>query len=160
MNPSDYLKVESVIGELGFSVKDSGQRQRFESGMVRDTTEGKTDFSLCFDGPMFERLAVHLTKGAQKYEARNWMKAAGAEELARFRSSACRHFYQWLRGDIDEDHAAATVFNINGALYVQEQMSKERQPIVTAEFSKHNDSDPNVVDLLMKPLDRDTEGRY
>ena len=69
-----------------FTVKDSGARQQFESGMVRDITDGKTDYALVLDGPMFERWAVHLTKGAVKYEKRNWMKASGAEELERSRT--------------------------------------------------------------------------
>lgn len=109
-----------------FVVNDSGKRKQFETGMQRDTTEGKVRFDLVFDGPLVKRLAAHLTKGAMKYEARNWMKAATQEELDRFRESAVRHFVQWLNGDTDEDHAMATVFNINGALYVEERM-KQRQ---------------------------------
>ena len=101
-----------------FTVKDSGQRHEFDSGMVRDVTEGKTDYSLVLDGPMFERWAVHLTKGAVKYDKRNWMKAEGDAERDRFRESAFRHFLQWYRGDTDEDHAAAIIFNVNGYEYV------------------------------------------
>jgi hypothetical protein len=47
------------------------------------------------------------------------MKAQSVEELERFRMSAARHFEQWLRGDTDEDHAAAVFFNINGAEYTR-----------------------------------------
>lgn len=112
----------ALDGNGDFVVKDSGQRQEFASGMVRDVTEGKTDFSLVLDGPMFIRWAVHLTKGAVKYAARNWMKAEGQEELDRFRSSAFRHFLQWYNGDMDEDHAAAVFFNINGAEYVKNRL--------------------------------------
>lgn len=103
---------------VSFKVKDSGKRMEFESGMVRDVTEGKIRFDLAYDGPMFERWAKHLTLGAQKYDARNWMQAAGKAERERFRESAFRHFIQWYRGDTDEDHAAAVFFNINGAEYV------------------------------------------
>jgi hypothetical protein len=103
----------------GFTVKDSGQRQEFASGMVRDVTEGKTDYSLVLDGPMFDRWAEHVTKGATKYDKRNWMKASGNAEYERFRESAFRHFLQWYRGETDEDHAAAVMFNINGAEYVK-----------------------------------------
>lgn len=106
-------------GVSGFAVKDSGQRQQFESGMVRDVTDGKTDYSLALDGPMFERWAAHLAKGAQKYSKRNWMKAAGEAEIERFKESALRHFLQWYRGEVDEDHASAVFFNINGAEYVK-----------------------------------------
>lgn len=102
-----------------FDVKDSGERLQFDSGMVRDVATGKTDYSLVLDGPMFDRWAVHLTKGAQKYAKRNWMLAAGDAERERFRESALRHFLQWYRGEADEDHASAVFFNINGAEYVR-----------------------------------------
>ena len=103
-----------------FTVKDSGARQQFDSGMVRDVEDDKVDYTLILDGPMFRRIAEHLTKGAQKYAPRNWMKARGDEEYRRFKRSAFRHFLQWYWGWTDEDHAAATFFNINGAEYVKE----------------------------------------
>ncbi len=105
------------------AVKDSGKRQEFAGGMVRDVTEGKIDYSLVFDGPMFERWAAHLTEGAKKYQARNWLLACDVETRERFRSSAVRHFVQWLRGDDDEDHAAAVFFNLNGHAYVADRLS-------------------------------------
>lgn len=114
------------MGDSGFIVKDSGKREQYKGGMVRDTTEGKIDYSLALDGPMFKRLAIHLTKGAQKYAKRNWMLASGHEELERFRESAVRHFLQWYNGDEDEDHMAATVFNLNCAEYVREKLYAQK----------------------------------
>ena len=111
--------------ELTFEIKDSGERTQFSSGMQRDVTTGKIDYTLALDGPMFERYAIHLTKGAEKYEKRNWLKASGLEELNRFEESALRHLLQWLRGDRDEDHASAVWFNVNGAEYVREQMEQQ-----------------------------------
>ena len=107
-----------------FQVKDSGARERFDSGMVRDTAEGKIDWLRVFDGPMLKRWAEHLTKGAKKYPnvkpgVPNWTLATGDAEYHRFRESAIRHFIQWLNGETDEDHAAAVLFNINGAEYVK-----------------------------------------
>lgn len=101
-----------------FVVKDSGARESYESGMVRDTQEGKADFLLIRSGPMLERWAEHLTKGAEKYGPDNWTLADSEAELRRFRASAARHFEQWLAGDRDEDHAAAVFFNLNAAEYV------------------------------------------
>jgi hypothetical protein len=111
----------------GYQVKDSGQRQEFSSGMVRDVQTNKPDISRVFDGPMLARWAEHITKGAVKYPdikpgIPNWTLAAGEEELIRFKKSAARHFYQWIKGDIDEDHAAAVLFNINGYEYVKEKI--------------------------------------
>lgn len=104
---------------MSFEVKDSGERVRFDSGMVRDIADDKTDYSLIYDGPMIDRWAEHISKGAKKYTPRNWMMAQGDEEAERFKSSAARHFRQWMRGDQDEDHAAAVYFNINGYEYVK-----------------------------------------
>lgn len=105
----------------GFVIKDSGKREEFAGGMVRDTTEGKINYALIADGPMLKRWAQHLTTGAKKYAARNWMKAQGQEEYDRAKESAFRHFMQWYYGERDEDHASAVIFNINEAEYVRDK---------------------------------------
>lgn len=106
-----------------FVIKDSGKRQEFESGMRRDTNDGKILYHLIASGPMFKRWANHLTGGARKYSADNWMQANSSAERDRFRESAFRHFMQWYYGETDEDHAAAVYFNINGAEYVKQRLS-------------------------------------
>jgi hypothetical protein len=108
-----------------FETKDSGKRVLFDSGMQRDTQDNKVLFHLVWSGPMLQRWAELLTRGAVKYSEDNWMKADGDEELKRFRASAARHFNQWMRGDRDEDHAAAVMFNINGAEYVRDKMASK-----------------------------------
>ncbi len=110
--------------EKSTEIKDSGKRAEFASGMVRDTSEGKTRFLGIRFGPMFWRWASHCTKGQQKYPdptpgVPNWTLANSEEELQRFKESAATHFEQWLRGDTDEDHAAGVFFNINGAEYTK-----------------------------------------
>lgn len=109
---------------IDFQVKDSGQRQSFASGMVRDVADNKTWWSLVYDGPMLKRWAQHLTNGARKYAKRNWMMATGEEELERAKDSAARHFSQWMAGERDEDHGAAVFFNINLAEYVREKLAQ------------------------------------
>jgi dATP/dGTP diphosphohydrolase len=106
-------------GGAAFVIKDSGKRAEFSGGMVRDIADDKIDYTLITDGPMFKRWAVHLTNGAKKYAKRNWMKAEGDVEMARFKESAFRHFMQWYYGEVDEDHASAVYFNINGFEYVK-----------------------------------------
>lgn len=131
-SPADILAFKPSLsekkGDMSYTVKDSGVRQEFASGMVRDVETAKADYTTIFNGPMADRWAEHLTKGAAKYPndatgRPNWMKAAGDAEYERFRRSAARHFRQWLRGDSDEDHAAAVMFNINGAEYVKNNSS-------------------------------------
>lgn len=91
--------------------------------MVRDTTEGKTNFLNIRFGPMARRWAAHLTKGREKYPdiapgVPNWTLASGIDEFLRAKESAARHFEQWLAGERDEDHASAVFFNMNLAEYV------------------------------------------
>lgn len=106
-----------------FTVKDSGKRQELGNG-VRDTEDGKTDYTLIFDGPMYDRWAEHLTKGAKKYAARNWLgfKSDPVAATERAKRSLARHVRQYMRGDTDEDHGAAIFFNINVIEYLREFM--------------------------------------
>lgn len=107
-----------VAQPLKFETKDSGARAEYNSGMVRDTEEGKARFDLLvplgvpYDKQILTRFADLLARGAEKYSARNWEKANSQDELDRYKSSAFRHFMQWITGETDEDHAAAVMFNL------------------------------------------------
>lgn len=114
-----------------FIIKDSGVREEHASGMVRDTSEGKTDWERIFNGPMAERWAIHLTKGCVKYPdatpgVPNWTLACSEAEMIRAKKSAVRHFAQWLRGDVDEDHAAGVFFNLNEVEYIKDRLKKNQ----------------------------------
>ena len=139
---SEKLKREEAMND--FEVKDSGQRELFSSGMVRDTSAGKVDYTLVLDGPMFKRWAEHLTKGAVKYKKRNWMQARGVEEYERFKESALRHYDAYLEGQPDEEHAAGVFFNINGMEYTKQKMRDsvvlEPLPLVKSKESIREDS--------------------
>jgi len=93
-----------------------------ESGVNRDTTEGKCNVDLIWDGPMLMRWAWLLTKGVDARGKRNWMNASSPEDLERFQESASRHFAQWRAGETDEDHAAAIFFNVNGVEYTKARL--------------------------------------
>lgn len=112
-----------------YITKDSGKRQDYASGMRRDTQENKPDFYLCLTDEPYEvqlltRWASLMARGAEKYGRRNWQLADSEEELERFKSSAFRHFMQWVTGKDDEDHAAAIIFNINACEYVKRKLDK------------------------------------
>lgn len=112
---------------MKFQTKDSGKRKNFVSGMVRDTDEDKPRYDLIMPEngqSMIMRWAELMARGASKYGERNWEKANSEEELKRFKGSACRHFFQWMRGEEDEDHASAVFFNIQAYEYVKEKLCK------------------------------------
>lgn len=111
-----------------YATKDSGQRAEYASGMVRDTQDGKPRWDLIFAGDMpydlqpLTRWAALMGRGADKYGEKNWLKGDGEAERDRALSSACRHFAQWVLGQVDEDHLAATWFNMQAVAYFEWKM--------------------------------------
>jgi hypothetical protein len=89
-------------------VKDSGARQEFTTGSVRDTREGKGRFDL-IPTDALRRLAVHYENGSRKYGDRNWEKG---QPLSRYLDSAARHWVGVLENLTDEDHASAVSWNM------------------------------------------------
>lgn len=113
-----------------YETKDSGAREEFDSGMVRDTEKGKARFDLIlplgvpYSEQMLTRFAELMARGADKYGDRNWERARGEEELRRYHSSALRHLQQWVAGETDEDHAAAVMFNVLAGETVKYRMTE------------------------------------
>ena len=58
---------------------------------------------------MFLEVSKHFEAGAKKYGEYNWQKGLPAQCYV---DSASRHFLKWLRGDDDEPHDRAFVWNI------------------------------------------------
>lgn len=61
-------------------------------------------------------VSKHYEDGAKKYAERNWEKGIN---LHCYIDSGVRHYLKWLRGDTDEPHDRAFVWNMLGALWTQ-----------------------------------------
>ncbi len=96
---------------------DSGERRRFDTGAVRDMSEGKGDMYSLPPAAIL-RLSKHYERGAKKYGRLNYMKGI---PISSFMCSALRHTFQYLDGQDDEDHLAAAAFNILGAIQMEER---------------------------------------
>ncbi len=115
-----WKAVDTAFKSQEFVVKDSGVREEYANGFVRDTEDGKYDYAriLRIEGlhlipvEALERWGAHMLKGAQKYGEDNWRQARGPVAVARFLRSLCRHVVQYIRKDRTEDHAAAVCFNV------------------------------------------------
>ena len=94
------------------TLKDSGTRQEFATGAVRDQQVGKGRFDLLPPRALL-RLAKHFEKGAAKYGDRNWEQGM---PMSRYVDSALRHAFAFLRGQKDEDHLVAAAWNLLAAL--------------------------------------------
>ena len=97
---------------------DSGERQNFETGAVRDTTIGKGRFDLLSPEVLF-RVTKWLELGANKYHDRNWEKGMN---ISRCFDSAMRHLVKYLDGWDDEDHLAAVVTNVMFIMHFEKNM--------------------------------------
>lgn len=101
---------------MSYGMKDSGERENFPSGMVRDTREGKGRYDLISPYAL-RRLALVYEKGARKYADRNWEKGA---PFGRFLDSALRHIQQFLMGMEDEDHLGHAAWNCFAVMHLQD----------------------------------------
>lgn len=105
-------------------VEDSGERESFEGGAVRDVRAGKGRYDLITPIGM-RRLARHYENGARKYEDRNWEKGM---PVSRCLDSLLRHVFQYLSGDRTEDHLAAAAWNAFAAMHMEEKVVAGEQP--------------------------------
>jgi hypothetical protein len=101
-------------------VKDSGKRQEFNTGSVRDTSDGKGRYDLIT--PLgLARLAKHYENGSKKYGDRNWELG---QPICRYLDSALRHIYRHLEGDRSEDHLSAGAWNLLAAIHTEEMIDR------------------------------------
>ena len=99
-------------------IKDSGERTTFETGAVRDMHEGKGDMvSIPWESIL--RMSKHYENGAKKYQRWNFRKGI---PISSFIDSACRHLAKYQCGMDDEDHLSAAVFNVLGAMLMENTM--------------------------------------
>lgn len=105
---------------MTYETKDSGARESFDTGAVRDSRIGKGRFDLVPPRP-HKRVAQLYERGAAKYSEWNWAKGM---PFSRFLDSAERHLNDYKSGDRSEDHLAAIAFNVYAIMH-QEELAPE-----------------------------------
>jgi hypothetical protein len=103
-NANHNKQMEKVIESV---LPDSGDRSEFNTGAVRDASEGKGNPSLI---PLEALRAVskRFEDGATKYGRDNWKKGI---PLSRYVDSLYRHLWQLMENDQTEDHGGAVIWN-------------------------------------------------
>lgn len=101
---------------MSHDLKDSGQRETYPSGMVRETRTHKGRYDLVSPYAL-KRLALVYERGARKYSERNWELGA---PFCRFLDSAMRHIQQYLMRQTDEDHLAHAAWNLFAVMHFEE----------------------------------------
>jgi hypothetical protein len=101
---------------------DSGQRQSFRTGAVRDSATNKPRIDLI--SPLaLQRLGEWLRMGAQRYAERNWEKGI---PVSRCIASLYRHLVAYHAGDRQEDHLAAIMCNASFIIHYEEMVRRGR----------------------------------
>jgi hypothetical protein len=96
-------------------------------------------------------VSIHYEMGLEKYPERNWEKGI---PLASYMNSALRHYFKYFRGDKDEPHHRAFIWNIINAIWTVHEFKHEKDPkvaksIFNLPFAKDWDFE-NVLDLVME----------
>ena len=118
----DYVFFEAVRnGKYGMVIDTylNYKRGEYEIAYVRTLIDLVIAAEGCTVVEYWSRVAELMERGAIKYGEENWLNGKGEDALARYKKSLNRHMKQWLMGDLEEDHAAAIAFNINGIIYTQ-----------------------------------------
>lgn len=105
-------------------MKDSGKRDTYEGGAVRDCRKGKGRYDLITPIAL-KRLAIVYEQGAEGKGERNWEDGI---PLSRFWDSASRHLNQFKEGYRDEDHLAQALWNICGLIHTQTMIDRGLLP--------------------------------
>ena len=129
-------------------IKDSGERQGFDTGAQRDTATGKPRLELI--SPIFlNRLGAHLGAGAEKYDARNWEKGI---PLDRSMASLLRHLNQYREGLRDEDHLAAAACNIMFLIHTEEMARRGVLPASLMNMPSYVPDQPENTVYIAGPM--------
>ena len=80
--------------------------RRWDDGNIKHNTDDVRNQRLC---SMYLDVAKHFEEGAKKYGENNWQKGI---PVHCYIDSAVRHYLKWLRGDKDEPHDRAFVWNL------------------------------------------------
>ena len=91
------------------------KNRHFDTGAQRDTSDGKLRMSLVPQQEL-KRVMKRYLNGAEKYGENNWMQGM---PLSVYYDCAHRHMEAWWRGEKDEDHAAAVVWNMLCAMWTE-----------------------------------------
>jgi hypothetical protein len=120
----DLMPLEVVRDQLGDAI--IGYIANFIQGNDTDELYNCLDaFSEYYSGKeptMFLEVAKHFEEGAKKYGENNWQKGI---PVHCYIDSAIRHYLKWLRGDKDEPHDRAFVWNIMCCIWEVDYRNKE-----------------------------------
>lgn len=123
-NKQMHNVIKAADEHLNPTLPDSGARSEFDTGAVRDASQGKGNPSLI---PIEALRAVsrRFEDGATKYGRDNWKKGI---PLSRYVDSLYRHLWQFMEDDQSEDHGGAVIWNAMCLIQTKKWISEGKLP--------------------------------
>jgi hypothetical protein len=116
--------------------KDSGERQKFDTGANRDLQRGKGRFDLT--PPFVEMFLSRIYEdGCLKYGDRNWEKGI---PINTYVNSAKRHLSKYQAGMRDEPHLSMALWNVACALWTAAMVMLDLRPKNLYDLPSHVDT--------------------
>lgn len=115
----DLLPLE-VIGKMTADVILENIEKYIRTGAIMYLFDAIDEFAgIHFENiyTAFLEVSKQYEEGAKKYSERNWEKGI---PVHCFIDSAVRHYLKVLRGDQDEPHSRAVIWNLLGAIWTHE----------------------------------------
>lgn len=132
-------------------MEDSGKRQEFSTGAVRDSADNKSRPDLISPYAQM-RKGEWLRLGAVKYAERNWEKGMN---FSRCIASLERHLQQFKMGLINEDHLAAIAVNAEFLMHYEAMIERGLLPAELDDMPRYEqqvDVEQIVPDRLPAPV--------
>ncbi len=138
-----------MSNQTEISIKDSGKREEFVTGAVRDRQKGKGTPSLVPSWVIWLVSRVY-EDGAYKYAARNWEKGM---PLSNYIDSAERHLAKLKAGMRDEPHATQIAWNMIGYIFTAWLIKLGHRPAELNNMPNQLSSDPNATAEPLSPYE-------
>lgn len=135
--PLDVVAQIMGCGENSYVIWCIGEFQK-TNDTARLVEALETFAQMYFDNSiftMFIEVAKHFEEGAKKYGEYNWQKGL---DVYSYINSGVRHFLKFLRGDKDEPHDRAFVWNLMCAIWTcnhKPELNKYAPTVVRQEFT-------------------------
>ena len=110
------LMHDEILKLIGIYIRDGEPSHLWGTIILFQSKGFPMEYSNCTQDSanMLLEVAKHYEEGAKKYAERNWEKGIS---LHCYIDSGVRHYLKWLRGDTDEPHDRAFIWNMLGAIW-------------------------------------------
>lgn len=127
-----YFK-KPIFGLLVMFLKDGNTARLYECIRLFSSYYGE-ETNTTTDCTMFLEVAKHFEEGAKKYGENNWQKGL---PVNCYIDSAARHYLKWLRGDNDEPHDRAFVWNLLCCIWEVDFSPRAKRKVEVPYMEKH-----------------------